>query len=75
MDINEKFRWAIVALRRNNAVKITQTDIAIEAGLSPRFYQDLEAGKKRPSLETVNKIAHAHSMKLSDLCKLIEEMD
>lgn len=75
MDINEKFSKAILRLRINNDVKLTQKDVADEADLSLRFYQDLESGKKRPSLETVEKIAHAHSMKLSDLCKIIEETD
>lgn len=75
MDINEKFSKAILVLRINNEVRLTQRDIADEANLSIRFYQDLECGKKTPSLETVEKIAHAFSMKLSDLCKIIEETD
>ena len=75
MDINGKFSKAILVLRRNSEIKLTQKDIADEANLSIRFYQDLESGKKTPSLETVEKIAHAHSMKLSDLCKIIEETD
>ncbi len=75
MDINEKFAKAILVLRINNEIKLTQKDVADEADLSIRFYQDLESGKKTPSLETVDKIAHAHSMKLSDLCKIIEETE
>lgn len=75
MDINKKFSKAILVLRINNDVKLTQKDVADEADLSLRFYQDLESGKKRPSLETVEKIAHAHSMKLSELCRIIEETD
>lgn len=76
MDINKKFSKAILILRmKNSEVKLTQKDIADEANLSLRFYQDLESGNKTPSLVTVEKIAHAHSMKLSDLCKIIEETD
>ena len=75
MDINEKFAKAILVLRRNNDVKLTQRDIAEEADLTLRFYQYLELGQKKPSLETVDKIAHAYGMKLSDLCKIIEETD
>lgn len=75
MDINKKFSKAILVLRINNDVKLTQKDVADEADLSLRFYQDLESCKKRPSLETVEKIAHAHSMKLSELCRIIEETD
>ena len=75
MDINKKFSKAILVLRMNNDVKLTQKDVADEADLSLRYYQDLESGKKRPSLETVEKIAHAHSMRLSELCRIIEETD
>ena len=75
MDINEKFSKAILVLRISNDVKLTQKDVADEADLSLRFYQDLESGKKTPSLETVEKIARAHSMKLSDLCRIIDETD
>lgn len=75
MDIKEKFSKAILTLRRNNEVKITQGDIASEADLSIRFYQDLESGKKTPSLETVDKIARAFDMKLSEFCKYMEEID
>lgn len=75
MDINKKFSKAILVLRINNDVKLTQKDVADEADLSLRFYQDLESGNKTPSLEAVDKIAHAYSMKLSDLCKIIEETD
>ena len=75
MNINEKFAKAILVLRINNELKLTQKDVAEEADLSIRFYQDLEAGKKSPSLETVEKVARAHSMKLSDFCKIIEETE
>ena len=75
MDINEKFSKAILVLRISSDVKLTQKDVADEADLSLRFYQDLESRKKTPSLETIEKIARAHSMKLSDLCRTIEETD
>lgn len=75
MNINEKFSKAILVLRMSYDAKFTQKDVADEADLSLRFYQDLESGKKTPSLETVEKIAHAHSMKLSELCRIIEETD
>lgn len=75
MNINEKFSKAILVLRMSYDAKLSQKDVADEADLSVRFYQDLESGKKTPSLETVEKIAHAHSMKLSELCRIIEETD
>ena len=76
MELHEKFRNAILQLRNRTDVKLTQADIADEAGITLRYYQNLEAGiATRPSLEVVNKIAHAFDMKLSELCKMIEEMD
>ena len=75
MDINEKFAKAILVLRRNSDVKLTQKEVADEADISTRHYQYLELRQKKPMLETVDKIAHAFGMKLSDLCKLIEETD
>ena len=76
MELHEKFRNVILQQRNRTDFKLTQEDIAKEAGLTIRYYQKLEAGiAKRPSLDGVNRIAHAFDMKLSDLCKLIEEMD
>ena len=76
MELHEKFRNVILQQRNRTDFKLTQEDIAKEAGLTIRYYQKLEAGiAKRPSLDVVNRIAHALDMKLSDLCKLIEEMD
>lgn len=76
MELHEKFRNVILQQKNRTDFKLTQEDIAKEAGLTIRYYQKLEAGiAKRPSLDVVNRIAHAFDMKLSDLCKLIEEMD
>lgn len=75
MDINEKFAKAILVMRRNSELRLTQKEIAEEADISPRHYQYLELGQKKPMLETVEKIAHAFGMKLSDFCKYIEEID
>lgn len=75
MDINEKFAKAILVLRYNNDMKLTQKDIAGEADMTLRGYQYLELGKRKPKLETVEKIAHAFGMKLSEFCRIIEDMD
>lgn len=76
MELHEKFRKVILQQRNRTDFKLTQEDIAKEAGLTIRYYQKLEAGiAKRPSLDVANRIAHAFDMKLSDLCKLMEEMD
>ena len=71
MELHEKFRNVILQQRNRTDFKLAK-----EAGLTIRYYQKLEAGiAKRPSLDVVNRIAHAFDMKLSDLCKLMEEMD
>lgn len=76
MELHEKFRKAILQQRNRTDIKLTQEDVAEEAGLTLRYYQKLESGiARKPSLEVVNKIAQAFDMKLSDLCKIIEEMD
>lgn len=75
MDINEKFSTAILKIRRNSEVKLTQKDIADEADLTLRYYQYLELGQRKPSLSTAEKIAHAFGMELSEFCKYLEEMD
>lgn len=75
MDLQKKFALAILRLRTQNEVKITQRDIADEADINIRYYQSLEAGKKMPSIKIAEKIAKAFDMKLSELCKIIEEMD
>lgn len=38
---------------------MTQEKLADKAGISPRYYQDLEAGHKKPSIETMFKLAKA----------------
>ena len=76
MELHEKFRKAILQQRNRTDVKLTQEDVADEAGITLRYYQKLESGKSQnPSLDVVSKIAHAFDMKLSDLCKIIEEID
>ena len=49
--------------------------IADEIGISVRYYHDLETGKKMPTLAVIEAIASVYQMKLSQLCRLIEEAD
>ena len=74
MDIKDKFALAILRLRKNE-VKLTQQEIADEADLSLRFYQSLEAGKRNPSITTLEKNASVYKMKFSEFCRIIEETD
>ena len=53
-------------LRAKN--KMTQGDIVRATGLERSYVSSLEAGKiKHPRIDTINKIAKAFGMKLSDL--------
>ena len=54
-------------------VRLTQEDLAYDAGISVRYYNDIENGKKLPTLEVLMKIAYAYKMSLAELCKQIEE--
>lgn len=54
-------------------VRLTQADIAYGAGISVRYYNDLENGRKLPTLDTLIKIADSYKMTLAELCKQIEE--
>lgn len=54
-------------------VKLTQSDIANDSGLSLRYYNKLENGLSIPTIDVLLKIANIYDMTLSELCKLIEE--
>ncbi len=54
-------------------VKLTQADIAYSSGISVRYYNELENGKKLPTIDSLMKIAESYKMTLSDICKQIEE--
>ena len=56
-----------------DGIKVTQEDIAFNAGLSTRYYGKLERGETMPSLYTLLKIAPNLQMTLGELCKQIEE--
>lgn len=56
-----------------DGIKVTQEDIAFNAGLSTRQYGKLERGETMPSLYTLLKIAPNLQMTLGELCKQIEE--
>lgn len=54
-------------------IRLTQADVAFGAGISVRYYNDIENGKKLPTLDTLIKIAYSYKMTLAELCKQIEE--
>lgn len=75
MELKKKVAVTIGLLRRNSEIKITQQEIADEIGISVRYYHDLETGKKMPTLAVIDSIASVYQMKLSELCRLIEDSD
>ncbi len=52
--------------------KVTQDDVAFQAGISTRYYGSIERGKVMPTIYTLAKIAEAMQMPLHKLCELIE---
>ena len=56
-----------------DGIKVTQEDIAFNAGISTRQYGKLERGEAMPTLYTLMKIAPTLQLSLSELCKQIEE--
>jgi transcriptional regulator with XRE-family HTH domain len=54
-------------------IRLTQADVAYGAGVSVRYYNDIENGKKLPTLDTLMRIAYSYKMTLGDICKQIEE--
>lgn len=72
MDTKKQFALTIRRLRTYCDPKLTQQDVADEAGISRRQYIKLENGESMPNLETLIKLANAFDKKLSDFCKDIE---
>lgn len=75
MDIKKKFALTISYLRLTSKEKITQQQIADYVGITVRHYYDLEKGNKQPTLSVLEGIASFYKMKLSKLCKKIEERE
>lgn len=69
-NINEKFRGYIRNKRRES--KLTQVDVSDEAEISVRYYQYLESGKRKPTLEVCAKIACVYGMSLTEFCNYVE---
>lgn len=66
-NINEKLGKRIRALRR--AKKITQEDLAYEAKIDYSYLNEIEAGKRNPSVKRINAIAKALKVPVSELFK------
>lgn len=56
-----------------DGIKITQEDIAFEAGISTRYYGKIERGEAMPTLYTLMVLAPTLQLSLAELIKQIEE--
>lgn len=66
---------ALLSLRQSMAedgIKVTQSDIAEQAGISERYYGSIERGKAMPSVYTCARIAEALQMSLPKFIEYIE---
>lgn len=79
MKTEKQFRQALGGALLNqrqamaeDGIKITQADIAFQAGISPRYYGNIERGKATPSIYTCARIANALQMPLPKFIELIE---
>lgn len=73
MELKKKIGMALRAKRAEGSEPISQREIADAADISLRYYNYLENGQKMPTLDIIQRIAEQYGMKMSELCKLIEE--
>ncbi len=60
MDANEQLQYVIGRIKELRTQKsLSQLDLSTKAGLSQSFLASLEKGKKKPSVETLLRIASA----------------
>ena len=52
--------------------KISQKELSEWAGISHRYYSDLERGKKMPTIDVIQKIAEVYDISFSALCSKID---
>ena len=64
--------FAKVLRHHRTGLGISQEDMALSAGLSPRYISLLEAGKHRPSLATMEALAKRLAVPLSELIREAE---
>jgi len=65
--VYKKLGKKINLLRRDK--KVTQEELALEAGLNRAYVGYIERGERQPSIETVYKIAKVLKVKLFELFK------
>lgn len=63
--INQKIGKKIKQLRKQ--AKMSQEDLAFEAKVDYSYLNQIESGKKNPSVKRISDIAKALSVKISDI--------
>lgn len=71
MALQEQFAKAVIRLRNDQG--LSQEKFALESGISSRYMTDIERGKRKLSLEYIEKIARGLKMKVSDLFAEVEK--
>ena len=71
MDIYVQFGKSIAFLRKKK--KMSQLDLALEAGINKNYISDLERGRRNPSLMILSRIANAFKIDMSTLLQGIQD--
>jgi len=58
---------------KRNAVKLTQPELALKAGIGFKFLRDLEQGKKSLRMDKVNQVLSMFGYKLGPLAETFDE--
>jgi transcriptional regulator with XRE-family HTH domain len=64
---------ALVAIRKYHG--ISQTELSIQLGISNSYLSEIEKGKKKPSLDLLEKYSEEFDMPLSSLLFFSEKLD
>ena len=67
MELGEKLKGIRKNLRNYTLQKVFE-----ETGISVSFLSDMERGKTKPSLETLQKLANFYQVNLSDLLRIVK---
>lgn len=70
MKIETQLGMRIQYLRKQK--KMSQEDLALEAGINKNYLSDVEHGRRNPTIKIINKIAVALGVRLSVLFLGIE---
>ena len=61
-----------VLRKLRNDAKLSQEQLALDAGLERTYISMLELGQRTPTIKTLIKLSHALNIQLSDLIKQFE---